>query len=146
MMWLPIHKWTHEQVFECHRRHGVPPNPLYRAGMSRVGCWPCIMCRKSELATMARRFPEAFDRLEAMEQKAARATGKPAMSFFSNHKTPERFHSETCDRTCKSFPSATDVKLWALGDEPAKSGQAMLFEDDWTEDAYACTSQYGLCE
>lgn len=148
MMWLPIHKWTHEQVFELHRKHGVPPNPLYLAGMSRVGCWPCIMCRKSELAAMAQRFPEVFDRLLAMEQRCAHASGKPAMSFFSNYKTPERFHTQECDRTGKSFPSATDVRFWALGEESANSQchQLPLFEEDWTEDAMACTSQYGLCE
>jgi 3'-phosphoadenosine 5'-phosphosulfate sulfotransferase (PAPS reductase)/FAD synthetase len=146
MMWMPIHKWTHEEVFAMHDKHGIPPNPLYRNGMGRVGCWPCIMCRKQELAAIAKRFPECFDELQEKENRVAEAVGKPKMSFFSNYKTPEKFHSETCDKTGKSFPSATDVRLWALGEEPANSKQPMLFEEDDTEDAYACTSQYGLCE
>jgi 3'-phosphoadenosine 5'-phosphosulfate sulfotransferase (PAPS reductase)/FAD synthetase len=147
MLWMPIHKWTHDQVFEIHRQYQIPPNPLYLNGMGRVGCWPCIMAKKEELAAIAIRYPETFDRLQKMEERAAAATGKPAMSFFSNDKTPARFHSETCQQSGKTFPTAKDVKRWALGEIPQTSNQLpILFEEDWTEDSACCLSQYGLCE
>lgn len=145
-LWLPIHSWTHEAVFALHKKHSVPPNPLYLQGMGRVGCWPCIMARRGELKSMAENRPDAFISLAEMEDRVAAAVGKSAMSFFSNHKTPKRFHSKTCETTGETFPVADDVKLWALGAEPAGSGQSLLFEDDWTEDNDTCSSQYGLCE
>lgn len=62
--WRPLLNWSEEQVFEKLRIHGVPPNPLYLAGFSRVGCFPCIHARKSELA----RLPDwAWEKLEQWE-------------------------------------------------------------------------------
>lgn len=146
-LWAPIKEWMHDEVFAIHHQFGVPVNPLYTHGMGRVGCWPCIMARKQELASVADRFPEAFIALGDVEARVADATGKPAMSFFSNTKTPSQFHSQVCSQSQKSFPVADDVRRWAAGEEPFNSGQAFLpFEDDHTEDFYACTSQYGLCE
>lgn len=145
-IWKPVFRWTHDEVFACHYRHGVPPNPLYLEGMGRVGCAPCIMARKSELAAIAQRRPEAFIRLADMEQAAADATGNPVMTFFSVGKTPPQFCSAHCPNTGKPVPTADDVRLWALGAEPANSRQPLLFQEDWSEDAYTCSSQYGLCE
>lgn len=146
-LWLPIHAWTHDEVFATHRRHGVPPNPLYLSGSGRVGCFPCIMARKQELASLAERHPEAFENLTAMEHRAAAAVGKPVMTFFSQGKVPKRYASAKCPKTGKPVPTAEDVKQWALGELPVLSNQMPLeFEDDHTEDALSCTSQYGLCE
>jgi 3'-phosphoadenosine 5'-phosphosulfate sulfotransferase (PAPS reductase)/FAD synthetase len=145
-LWLPIHSWTHDEVFQKHAEHGIPPNPLYLQGMARVGCWPCIMARKSELRSMAENRPDAFVSLAEMEDRVAASVGVPAISFFSNYTTPRRYHSQVCGNTGESFPVAEDIRLWALGSEPADSGQSLLFEDDWTEDNDTCSSQYGLCE
>lgn len=145
-LWLPIHQWTHNEVFDCHKRYGIPPNPLYLQGFGRVGCFPCIMARKKELAAMADRHPEAFDSLKAMEERAAKAIGKPKMSFFSTGKAPERFASNVCENSGKRFPDAEDVRRWASGAEPVREFTLPLFEEDHTEDAHCCTSQYGLCE
>lgn len=145
-LWLPIHKWSHQEVFDIHRRFGVPPNPLYLQGMGRVGCFPCIMARKEELSAIAARRPDAFIALEEMEKRVAEGVGKPAMSFFSNGKTPKRFHSEVCQNSGKTFPVADDVRRWAAGEDPSSGSHVPMFEDDWTEDAQQCTSQYGLCE
>lgn len=144
-LWLPIHGWDAEAVFGLHEKHDVPPNPLYLQGMARVGCWPCIMARKSEMQAIAAHRPDCFIDLGEMERRVAAAVGKPIMSFFSNNKTPERFHSATCPSSGKTFPVAADVQRWAA-EGPATDGQPLLFEDDWTEDAASCTSQYGLCE
>lgn len=81
-IWRPILTWTVEDVFECHKRHGVDPNPLYKLGMSRVGCMPCINCQKSELFEIARRFPEVIDRIRNWEDIAGRASKRGASSFF----------------------------------------------------------------
>lgn len=145
-LWLPIHSWTHQDVFACHARHGVPPNPLYLHGCGRVGCFPCINAKKSELSAIAGRFPEAFVSLSDMENRVAGASGMPKLSFFSHGKTPRKYESNLCHQSGETFPDAEDVRLWATG-EPAKSEGALpFFEEDWSEDVHQCLSQYGLCE
>jgi 3'-phosphoadenosine 5'-phosphosulfate sulfotransferase (PAPS reductase)/FAD synthetase len=145
-LWMPIHAWTHEEVFDLHAKYGIPPNPLYKEGMGRVGCAPCIMARKSELAAIAERKPEAFEKLAAMEDRVAAAVGKEKMSFFATGKTPERFASHICPNSGKRFPDANDVRLWSLGEPPSYGTLSLVFEEDWKEDASSCQSQYGLCE
>lgn len=147
-MWKPIFHWTHEEVFAIHEQFGVPPNPLYLQGMGRVGCAPCIGLNKAEAAQIALRRPETFVQLHAMEREVAETTGKPVISFFSNSKTPARFHSHICPNSGKTFPDAMDVMRWALGDDPRLVDHPLLFDADadGDEDIHACSSQYGLCE
>jgi 3'-phosphoadenosine 5'-phosphosulfate sulfotransferase (PAPS reductase)/FAD synthetase len=64
---LPIHHITHNEVFDLHKKHNIKPNPLYLKGLSRVGCFPCIMCRKPELQIIAKEFPEAINKIEEKE-------------------------------------------------------------------------------
>ena len=63
----PILSWSAADVFAMHARHDVEPNPLYKLGMRRVGCMPCVNCRKSELAEISRRFPEELERIKRWE-------------------------------------------------------------------------------
>ena len=73
MVWRPLIRWTEREVVEIHQRHGVPPNPLYLRGSSRVGCWPCIFARKAEVRALDEARIRVIERLEEMIQKLARA-------------------------------------------------------------------------
>ena len=64
-VWRPIIRWTLDDVIEIHKRHGVTPNPLYLRNASRVGCYPCIFSRKSEIAMVDDRRVSAIRLLEA---------------------------------------------------------------------------------
>lgn len=65
----PLLRWSEAQVFDYLKAKGIPPNPLYLHGSTRVGCYPCIHSRKSELASM----PDwAWDKLEQWEAKLGR--------------------------------------------------------------------------
>lgn len=75
-VWRPIARWSADQVDAIHRRHGLAPNPLYAWGLSRVGCWPCIHARKSEIAIVAERDPRRIDEIEATEQELNDAGSK----------------------------------------------------------------------
>ncbi|WP_219930876.1 phosphoadenosine phosphosulfate reductase family protein [Vibrio albus] len=66
---LPIHQWTAADVFACYRYFGVKPNELYKQGMDRVGCMPCILVKKEELAEIAARFPDELDRVARWEKQ-----------------------------------------------------------------------------
>lgn len=67
-VWRPLLRWTEDEVIAIHRRHAVPPNPLYLRGATRVGCWPCIMAGKAELRLLAKDEPRirVMERLEEM--------------------------------------------------------------------------------
>lgn len=82
MVWRPIFRWMLADVWRQHTRHGILPNPLYAMGMGRVGCMPCINCRKSELRSIADQFPEHIDRIERWEAVVAAANKRRAATFF----------------------------------------------------------------
>jgi 3'-phosphoadenosine 5'-phosphosulfate sulfotransferase (PAPS reductase)/FAD synthetase len=71
--WRPLLRWTEEDVIAIHRRHGLPPNPLYLAGSRRVGCWPCSYSRKSEIRRVADLTPERIDEIERLEHEVTEA-------------------------------------------------------------------------
>ena len=79
----PIIDWTAEDCFAIHRKHGIKHNPLYEMGMGRVGCMPCINCRKDELLEISKRFPEVIDRIELWEQAVKEASKWQAATFFA---------------------------------------------------------------
>jgi len=68
---LPIHKWSAQEVFAIYKHFGVKPNPLYSQGMGRVGCMPCILVNKEELAETAARFPDEIERVHRWEKQVA---------------------------------------------------------------------------
>jgi 3'-phosphoadenosine 5'-phosphosulfate sulfotransferase (PAPS reductase)/FAD synthetase len=51
-VWRPLIDWDEQRVYDIHKKHGLPPNPLYLKGASRVGCWPCINARKKEISLL----------------------------------------------------------------------------------------------
>lgn len=147
--WLPIVEWTAQEVFAHHDKWHIEPNQLYKEGMTRVGCFPCINCNKTELSAIALRFPETFDHLHAMEGRVADKSERGISSFFANDKTPKKYHSGFDKKTKSTYPQALDVKTWALGKEPDSEAQQELdLEGDDYHDftGPACQSHYGLCE
>ena len=66
-VWRPILSWSTEQVIDIHKRHGLPPNPLYLQGADRVGCWPCIFSRKSEMRFIADNDPDRIALIRDLE-------------------------------------------------------------------------------
>jgi 3'-phosphoadenosine 5'-phosphosulfate sulfotransferase (PAPS reductase)/FAD synthetase len=92
-VWRPILRWSEQDVIDIHHRHALRPNPLYLQGAERVGCWPCIYARKSEVRLVADTDPSRIDRLRILEaqvadtaQARAKTKGealKMAPAFFS---------------------------------------------------------------
>ena len=149
--WRPLLGWSISQVWEIHARHGVPPNPLYAMGAKRVGCYPCIMSRKSEIANIAANWPERIEQLALAEKTCGGGS-----TFFKRDKTPVRYRSLSVDckdgRTVK-VPTIADVVRWAQDGEELDKARAvqskrqMQLELDTTEDDSAvCASTYGACE
>jgi 3'-phosphoadenosine 5'-phosphosulfate sulfotransferase (PAPS reductase)/FAD synthetase len=78
----PMLRHTREDVCAIHRRHGLEPNKLYSLGMGRVGCMPCIMCRKGELRAIAKRFPDHIDRIALWEEIVTEVSKRGCATFF----------------------------------------------------------------
>lgn len=81
-VWRPIFRWSIEDVWAQHRKHGLAPNPLYAMGFGRVGCMPCINCRKGEIRRMADLFPEHVERVRRWEDILARSNKRRSATFF----------------------------------------------------------------
>jgi 3'-phosphoadenosine 5'-phosphosulfate sulfotransferase (PAPS reductase)/FAD synthetase len=79
----PLLDWKIDDVWALHDKHGLSPNPLYAQGMKRVGCMPCIMCRKEELREIASRFPEHIGRIAAWEALVSEISKRGCSTFFA---------------------------------------------------------------
>jgi len=86
MVWRPLIRWSEQDVIDIHKRHNVPPNPLYLQGARRVGCWPCIHANKRDLKLLSERRILIIEALEtavgtlAAERNAAKETPDPDWS------------------------------------------------------------------
>lgn len=140
----PILKWDVPAVFEAHRYMGVKPNPLYSQGMGRVGCMPCINCRKDELREIALRFPEVIDRIESWEAITRQASKQGAATFFAgaNAKHPSGSIADLSAAEIVSIANIRQAVEWS------KTTRGGVHYDllAGLADASACSSAYGLCE
>jgi len=129
----PILRWSVEDVFEAHRYMGLKPNPLYKLGMGRVGCMPCIHARKDELLAISQRFPEVIDHVERMEGQVKEASKRLGATFFS-----------TADGHGDGIRAVVD---WSKTTNQRGRLQGKQFDILRVDaDVPACLSIYGLCE
>ena len=68
-LFRPLVRHTFDDVIRMHQEGGIAPNPLYLQGAQRVGCFPCIFSRKSEIRAVADLFPERIDEIEELERE-----------------------------------------------------------------------------
>lgn len=127
----PIFNWTAEETLNYIKENGQQPNPLYFQGFTRVGCFPCIMSRHSEVKQLLKIYPERFDYIKQIEKEVG-------SSFFKIDYVPKRFQTGVCQRSGKSFTKAVDIEKY-LND---KNATIDMFE----EETPACLSAYNICE
>ena len=132
-VYRPILQWTADEVFAFHRKHGVDPNPLYKLGMGRVGCMPCINANKDELLEISKRFPQHIDRIAEWEDAVSAASKRQSATFIP---------SPGDNETARERGNIRAVVQWS---QTKRGGRLM----DWirqTDEPAACSSSYGLCE
>lgn len=126
----PIHRLTANDVFAIAQKHGVTNNPLYTMGMGRVGCMPCVNCKKDELHEIAARFPEHLERIKDWERRVS-LCGRTNNATF--------FHASKTGGVISGIDSVVE---WS---RTGKGGKTFdLFKS--IADASSCSSAYGLCE
>lgn len=138
IIYRPILNWTADDVFAMHKRHDVKPNPLYTQGMGRVGCMPCIMARKGELAEIQKRFPEELDRIYRWEQLVSRAAKRGSATFLTTAVPIRVLDDDEVHYKTHGIPFWREYALTKRG------GGEIAPEHEG--DVPVCASQYGLCE
>lgn len=133
----PIFKWSAQQVIDYILENGQEPNELYKMGASRVGCFPCVYARLSEIRIVAN--DEKYrNRLIDLEKSVTNAMTKRrcTATFFKNGKIPLRY----CKANENGSPTAEEVMNYVTRYDDAPT----LFEEDEQD---SCMSIYhGLCE
>lgn len=141
----PLLTWTEAQVFALLEKHGVPANPLYNAGLARVGCYPCIHSRKESLATMEE---WAWEKLARWEKLAGR-------TFFSFGTIPltqtqkmelAQLASDPAAASewkNKNSPSVMEVREWS---KTSRGGTQHALFSEPVQDIPSCMSSWGQCE
>lgn len=134
----PIIKWTAEDAFAMHRKHGIKHNPLYEQGMGRVGCMPCINSRKDELLEISRRFPEEIKRVAEWEKLVQEASKKGAATLFAGANQGKNLSPEQCVEIANIYAMVEWSKT--------SRGGAQYDFLRMANDGPSCSSIYGLCE
>lgn len=135
----PLIDWTVKDVFAFHRRHGIEPNPLYRCGMGRVGCMPCIMATKDEIRSIAEQFPAHVDRIAEWEEIASQVSKRGITTFFSTTDDPMIDDESVNDVRAHGIRAKVQ---WSRTTHGGKQYDLMLAR---AQDATSC-DQWGACE
>ena len=126
----PLVEWTARDVFDMHDKHSVDPNPLYKLGMGRVGCMPCINTGKKEMFQIQMRFPEVIDRMEEWERIVSKVSKQGKATFF----TIDKLQGDGIRERAKWSRTK-----WGGKEEDKEKILEM-------EEIPTCASIYGLCE
>lgn len=134
-VWRPILRWSMQDVIDIHARHQLAPNPLYLAGHSRVGCWPCIHANKAQLRLLAGDAERAGElrRLEREVGDAAEARGAARPFFFQANGALRSGRARRC-------APIDEVLRWAITAHGGR--QYELIHDDGEPPCMA----WGLCD
>lgn len=141
----PLLRWSLSQVLAISAKYRVPLNPLYSFGVKRVGCFPCINSRKSEIRLISINFPERIDELRQQE----RSFPNPISTFFARKTVPLRFRSFEVETQKGPMKVATidDVVAWSHTGKGAKERSGMLWDDLYDDDkTLVCEAGRGMCE
>lgn len=139
----PILDWTADDCFAMHKKHNVKHNPLYELGMGRVGCMPCINCRKDELLEISRRFPEVIDRIREWEEAVKLASKRLGATFFPAPNS----HLLLSDEQKHQWSAMQTIEKQVQWAKTSRGGkQYDILRADLTLDFPVCSSIYGLCE
>lgn len=146
LIFRPILHWSAQNTFALHDHFGLDPNPLYRLGMGRVGCFPCINTNKTELSEIFLRFPEVLEKLRLYEHLVAMSSKRGKSTFFAASTTPQgkklaQDHKLGL-RLDETLPGIDDIAMWSRTSRGGKQFDGLKLMDSES----LCSSQYGLCE
>lgn len=134
-VWRPIFHWSVDDVWAIHRKHGIAPNPLYALGFGRVGCMPCINCRKGEVRLIADLFPDQVARIRRWEAIVSHANKRRASTFFHAATDP-------MDAEREGYASIDTIVEWSRTGRGGRNFD-LFFQ---AQAGGGCASDLALCE
>lgn len=143
----PLATWNIAQVLDLHQKHGLPLNPLYALGATRVGCLPCINSVKAEMRAVSLHRPHIITRIEGQEAELTEQTGR-TKTFFHAKTVPPRFRTrafKTKAGKIINVCSINDVSTWSLTGKRAR-GQWDDNHELNLKVEQTCAGGYGACE
>lgn len=132
----PILKWTAQDCFAMHKKHGIKHNPLYEQGMGRVGCMPCIHTRKDELLEISKRFPDQIERVAEWE-RIVQSASKTGTATLLNAGI-----KGLSNKDAERISSIHQMVEWSK----TSRGRHQYDFIRMNNDGAICSSIYGLCE
>lgn len=138
-VYRPLVDWTAEQTIEFSLSRNVEPNPLYRCGMGRVGCMPCINANKAELKEISVRFPEHIAKVADWEKRVALTSKRMAATFM-----PAPWTGKAADDK-RAHALANDIYSVVEWSRTSRGGKQFSLLDVLDEPTQ-CASSYGLCD
>jgi len=133
----PLVEWTAAQVFSYCAQKQIMPNPLYKQGMGRVGCMPCINASKEEVRQIAARFPGHISRIEEWERLVGQASKWNAATFMHRSSGKSLNNQQIVESA-----NIVAVVRWAQTSRGGRQFSLLTALEEPT----ACASAYGLCE
>lgn len=146
-VWRPLIRWTEQDVIDIHHRNGLPPNPLYLMGASRVGCWPCIHARKLEIRLIADKDPKRIVRLKLLEDDVAAAAQARATRDGRDFTRPAWFQNPVS----RAVDGRRDGLCWPIAkvvewSRTVRGGSAEDKQENLFADMNDGCMRWGLCE
>jgi 3'-phosphoadenosine 5'-phosphosulfate sulfotransferase (PAPS reductase)/FAD synthetase len=150
----PLLKWTADDIFAIMKKNNIEPNPLYKMGMKRVGCMPCIMSNHTDMKSIIMQFPEVIDEVRELEQKLGR-------SFFPPNYIPDRYcsrHQEHEIEVTKEIDDPMFGKREVTVKKKKTSWYPMIDDvvkylkenpnqvEAFNREPQSCMSHYAICE
>lgn len=135
----PLVDWSALDVFAYCATKNIVPNPLYKQGMGRVGCMPCINANKAELKEIALRFGDHVARISKWEALVLAASKRGGATFIPAE-NDGKFVQNSLEHAKKNDIYA--VIEWAQTTRGGKQFSLLTALEEPT----ACASSYGLCE
>lgn len=87
------------KLIDRMKKHGIPRNPLYDMGASRVGCFPCINSRKAEIRAMNEYRPGRIDYLRQKEIEVGEHRRDGISTFFARNTVPLNHRTKSITTT-----------------------------------------------
>jgi 3'-phosphoadenosine 5'-phosphosulfate sulfotransferase (PAPS reductase)/FAD synthetase len=145
LIYRPILDWKAQDTFDFADRFGVNPNPLYKMGMGRVGCMPCIHATKHEVRSIERYLPDVIDKMVDMESRVSESCKRGCSTFMDARVTAKYLGTgKTIDDikiSTHGFKTYVDYARTERGGRQ----QSLIAAIDLTSEK-TCSSIYGLCE
>lgn len=135
----PILRWDISQVVAMHRRHGLPLNPLYKMGFTRVGCFPCINERKYGIRRIDKISPEHIARIRTWEETVDTVSSRQGSTFFHIDGMTEKQKSSI--EAIRAYSGIDGAVKWSKTRRGGKQYDMMQYLPQ-TE----CQCEIGLCE